>query len=385
MSSTAARFLLATSASLAVILIVWQWSATVSAAERSVTALDLTAAVQPDPEGRLKQKRAKPPAREVKGLYLTAQSAANQAKRDEIIDLVNRTELNAVVIDIKDYSGKILYDSDLDMVERYGTESIVIKDLQSVIKKLHENGIYVIARQTVFQDPRLAERYPEVAIRNTAGGIWRDRSGLAWVDPANEEVWGCNAAIASEAIRLGFDEINFDYVRFPSDGDLSRAVFTNGARPNYEVLHDFFRFLNQKLSPKPAWISIDMFGFVMESHDGLAIGQRLSDALDEVDYISPMIYPSHYPAGYLGLKNPAAAPGTVIEHSLEKGLPHFVGRRAQARPWLQAFHLGAYYDAAKIRAQIDAVESRTTAGWLLWNAANRYSDAGLKLEPAAEN
>jgi len=146
------------------------------------------------------------------------------------------------------------------------------------------------------------------------------------------------------------------------------------------VMREFFQFLNENLGESSAYLSLDFFGFVMERHDGMSIGQRLEDSVDEVDYICPMMYPSHYPVGHLGLANPAANPGIVIENGMKKGLPYFEETKAQVRPWIQAFNIGAVYDASKIRAQIDAVEKYTDAGWLLWNAANRYSSEGLLKE-----
>ena len=322
--------------------------------------------------------KRKPPHRNAKGIYLTAYSAGLPKKMDAMIDLINATELNAVVIDIKDYSGKVLYDSDVPLVNELALEDDRIGDVSALIEKLHEHDIYVIARQTVFQDPILAEKQSDWAIASKNGGLWRDHKGLAWVDPTKQEVWDYNVEIAKEAIALGFDEINFDYVRFPSDGNMSLVVYTNGDRPRYEVMGEFYEYLSTKLQHQPAWISLDLFGFVMERHDGMSIGQRLEDSVPHVDYIAPMMYPSHYPPGHLGLENPAAAPGVVIDNGMRKGTPYFENQRAQVRPWLQAFNIGAQYGATNIRAQIDMVEKYPNAGWLLWNAANRYSSAGLK-------
>ncbi|MBD3311148.1 MAG: sugar fermentation stimulation protein [Candidatus Magasanikbacteria bacterium] len=327
-----------------------------------------------------KSKKHKTPEREVKGLYLTAYSAGSPKKVDSIIDLINRTELNSIVIDIKDYSGLVLYDSDVELVNRLYLEDNRIGDVRALIDKFHDNNIYVIARQTVFQDPILAVKKPEWAIKASYGGLWRDFKGLAWVDPTIEEVWNYNLEIAKEAVNLGFDEINFDYVRFPSDGNMSTVVYTNGEQKKYEVMHDFFSFMSEGLKNEPVWISIDMFGFVMEKYgeDDINIGQRLVDAVNEVDYICPMMYPSHYPVGHLGFENPAAYPGQVIENGMQKGIGRFENTRAKVRPWIQAFNIGAVYDAGKIRSQIDMVEKYTDAGWLLWNAANRYTEAGLR-------
>lgn len=361
------------------LLIGSSWTATLAEMERTTSE---TQAAQIAAPVQFVSTRTKPPQQVVKGLYLTAYSAGNPKKVDEIINLIDRTELNAVVIDIKDYTGYVLYDSQVPLVKELRTKNVLIHDLPALIQKLHEHNIYVIARQTVFQDPVLAEKKPEWAIKNKQGGIWRDRKGLSWVDPTHEEVWAYNVAIAKEAISLGFDEINFDYVRFPSDGDLSQVAYSNGTSKRYEIMGNFYSYLSDKLANEPAWISLDMFGFVMErtGEDDMGIGQRLADAVNEVDYVSPMMYPSHYPSGHLGLQNPAAEPGVVIAYGLQKGMPRFAGARAGLRPWIQAFNLGAIYDGAKIREEINTVEKYTSAGWLLWNASNRYSDAGLKTQ-----
>jgi len=326
---------------------------------------------------------AKPAPRVVKGLYLTAYSAGREKKMNEIMALIEATELNAVVIDIKDYSGRVLYDSALPLVAEIRAGNNRLGDARALIKRLHEKNIYVIARQTVFQDPILARAKPEWAVRLASGGlpasagIWRDYKGLAWVDPSRREVWNYNLEIAKEAIGLGFDEINFDYVRFPSDGNLKTAIYGSGEKEQAAVMRDFFQYVNTALTSASAWISLDVFGFVLERDDGLQIGQRLIDMVDEVDYISPMMYSSHYPRGHLGLANPATRPDLVVDNGLKLGAPKFEGKRARVRPWLQAFNLGAVYDAGKIRAQIEAVEKYPNAGWLLWNAANRYTAAGL--------
>lgn len=356
----------------AFLIVAWQWMETSAAQEQAVLALD-------DRAFQLPINREKTLARIVKGLYLTAYSAGNPKKIDEIIDLINKTELNAVVIDIKDYSGKILYNSNLKWVNKLKTEDNRLGDVKALIKKLHGNHIYVIARQTVFQDPILAEKKPEWAIKSKSGGLWHDNKGLNWVDPTRAEVWNYNLAIAKEASRLGFDEINFDYIRFPSDGDMSQVVYTNGKEEKYEIMRKFYSFLREQMDKEPVWISFDMFGYVMERTDDLRIGQRLADAVDFADYICPMMYPSHYSRNSLGHENPAEIPGLIIENGMQKGLPKFQGHRALVRPWLQAFDLGAVYsDGVKIREQIDVVEKYENAGWLLWNAANRYSASGLR-------
>lgn len=322
--------------------------------------------------------KVKPAKREVKGLYLTAYSASNPKKLNEIVDLIDKTELNSVVIDIKDYTGKILYDSNLLIVNQLKTDQNQLGDVREIVRKLHAKNIYVIARQTVFQDPAVAEKKSEWALKSKSSGrLWRDHKGLAWVDPNNEDVWNYNLAIAKEAIRLGFDEINFDYVRFPTDGNMADVAYTNSGQ-KFEVMKKFFNFLGEKLKNEKAWISIDTFGLTMERNDDMDIGQRIVDAVANVDYICPMMYPSHYGSGHLGLQNPAEFPGLVFENGMKKGMPKFENKRAKARPWIQAFNIGAVYDGAKIREQIDMIEKYSDGGWLMWNAANRYTSDGLK-------
>lgn len=329
------------------------------------------------PKTSVKQK---PEKQEVKGLYLTAYSAGSSKKLGQIIDLIDRTELNAVVIDIKDYSGLVLFNTKNKLANELKLKDNRYPDLAATVKRLHDHNIYVIARQTVFQDPVLAERKPEWSIKRSGGGLWRDYKGLAWVDPSKKEIWDYNVSLAKEVAEYGFDEINFDYIRFPSDGNMKTAVYDTTSTKKYEVMAGFYKYLTNKLAKEPVWLSFDMFGFVMEKKglDDMNIGQRLEDALDTADYICPMMYPSHYPPGHLKLANPAAFPALVLQNGLAKGSPRFEGRKAELRPWIQAFDLGAIYDAGKIRAQIDEVEKYTKGGWLLWNASNRYSDAGLK-------
>ncbi len=324
--------------------------------------------------------RVKPPRQVVKGLYLTAYSANDPAKLDEIIHLIDTTELNAVVIDIKDYSGLVLFDSKLPIVNKLHLKDNRFTDLAATIKKLHEHHIYVIARETVFEDPVLAAAKPEWAIKTKEGGIWKDQKGLSWVDPTKLAVWKYEIDIAKEAAQYDFDEINFDYVRFPSDGDMRDVAYDNGAEPKYRVMYDFYQYVHEQMANEPVWTSFDMFGLVMEEKgtSDMGIGQRLTDAVGAVDYIDPMMYPSLYAPGHLGYANPAAHPVEVIAHGLEEGLPAFASSTTEVRPWIQAFNLGAIYDGTMIREEIDTVEKYSHAGWLLWNAENRYTAAGLK-------
>lgn len=318
----------------------------------------------------------------VKGLYLTAYSAGSEKKINEIIKLIDGTELNAIIIDIKDYSGQVLYDSQVPLVDKLKLQDNRIKNLTTVLAKLREHGIYTIARVTVFQDPILAQQKPEWAIRSKKGGLWRDKNGLAWVDPANAEVRAYIVAIAKEAVALGFDEINFDYIRYPTDGKLSDIIYGNGSSKRYEVIGGFFKYLAEEMKDEPAYISGDLFGLTTEKkgEDDMSIGQRLADAVEHFDYVMPMVYPSHYPVGYLGYKNPANYPYEVVYNAMKAGVKQSVDKKAKLRTWIQAFNIGAVYDGAKIKAQIKASDDAGADGWVLWNASNRYTNKGLKKE-----
>jgi hypothetical protein len=338
-------------------------------------------------EVKIENKLQNPP-KEARALYLTGWSAGNVKKMDEIIELINKEELNAVVIDIKDYSGYISYKSDIEEVIKYGAEKIMIDDVGSLIKKLHDNNIYAIARITVFQDPILAKAKPELAIKNKAtGGIWKDNKGLEWIDPASQEAWDYIIKIAQEASTKGFDEINFDYIRFPSDGALRNMSFPfyNKEKEKHEVIKEFFSHLRDNLTG--IIISADLFGLATINNGDLGIGQTIEDAYENFDYVSPMVYPSHYASGFIGYKNPADYPYEVVKYSIKKAVikleefnklqeiePEAEDKKlAKIRPWLQAFDMGAIYDSDKVKAQIKASNESGGVGWILWNASNNYS------------
>lgn len=316
--------------------------------------------------------------KQVRGLYLTAYSAGRDDFRQAIIKKMSLGRINAVVIDIKDSYGRVLYPSNLEMVDKTGATGLMMPDVRKVIDEFHAAGIFVIARQVVFQDSALVKSRPDLALKTLNGNIWYNYNGLAFTDPRQNEVWNYNTAIAKEAASLGFDEINFDYIRYPSDGPLSTLNYNlPEGKTKSDVLKSFFTYLSDQLSLQ-AKISVDLFGLVMDNAKtgyDLGIGQLLTDAADYFDFVCPMMYASHYSGGYLGFTNPAAYPGEVVSYGLKVSAPFMAGKRATVRPWLQAFSLGATYDSAKIKAQEQAVENATsTSGWLLWNARNYYPD-----------
>lgn len=291
---------------------------------------------------------------ESRGVYLTAWTAR---KEEKIISLVEDSGINTFVVDIKDYSGRVYFD--------------ILDPL--LLEKLREKGVYLIARVTVFQDPLLASKRPDLAIKNIDGSLWEDDLGLAWIDPAAKEAWKEYLFVAEKALRFGFDEVNFDYIRFPSDGDLSVAVypFWNG-RERREVIKEFYSYLRENIEGK---ISASLFGLTTVARNDLGIGQVWEDALPYFDYLSPMIYPSHYASGFLEKENPALYPYEVVFYSLVKAKNR--SSEAKIRPWLQDFNIGAVYGKEEVYLQKKAVRDalgEEYCGYLLWNPLNVYNE-----------
>ncbi|PIT94751.1 hypothetical protein COT98_02215 [Candidatus Falkowbacteria bacterium CG10_big_fil_rev_8_21_14_0_10_39_9] len=329
-------------------------------------------------------KRVKAKPKEIFGLYLTAYSGGSPTKVDKIITGIKGTKINAVVIDIKDYSGYLSYDSNIPMVNELKLEQIKIKDLKGVIDKFHQNNIYTIARIAVFQDPELSSKKTAWAVQNkNTGKIWQDRKGLSWLDPANSAVWKYHTEIAKEAIGLGFDEVNLDYVRFPSDGAISTMVFPkwNNEGTKADVLRKFFAFFAKELINEPAYTSVDLFGLTTTVKNDMNIGQLLENATPYFDYVCPMVYPSHYPNGYLGFSNPADHPYEIISKAVKTANERIASStpiRAKIRPWIQDFDLEAVYTASMIRKQIQASKDAGGYGYLAWDPKNIYTLEAFK-------
>jgi hypothetical protein len=337
------------------------------------------------PQGQL----ANPPEI-IKAVYLTSWSGGSATRINYVINLARDTDINAVVIDIKDFSGQLAYDTAIPEVEQYNGENIKIWNMSSTVRRLHEEGIYVIARVTVFQDPILAAARPDLAVQSSSTqSAWKDYKGLSWIDPAAQESWNYTVAIARDAASHGFDEINFDYVRFPSDGDLQDITFpfSDGKKLRQEILGEFFAYLKANLADVK--ISADLFGLTTSSRDDLGIGQVIEVAYEHFDYVYPMVYPSHYANGYNGYANPAEYPYEVVKSSMEIALERLKvleqanpeKQFAKLRPWLQDFDLGADYDALMVQAQIQATKDglgEDYAGYLLWAPTNWYTAGALQ-------
>jgi hypothetical protein len=320
----------------------------------------------------------------MKAIYMTACVAATPSWRTELKKFVEDTELNSIMIDIKDYSGTIsIVDEKLQANDATGCK---IKDLAEFIGELHESGIYVIGRITVFQDPYYAERHPDLAVKSkSTGGTWRDKKGLAFIDVGAEPYWDYMIKLAKESYELGFDELNFDYIRYPSDGNMqdTRYSWTVGTSTKAEMLESFFSYLHNGLKDTGMKTSADLFGLTTLSYDDLGIGQVLERALPYFDYIYPMTYPSHYAWNTGGFGDPATHPYEIMKFSMDSAVAReqaFNTSRGLAtstpsklRPWIQDFDLGAQYGMAEVQAQIKATYDSGLTGWLSWDAANRYT------------
>ncbi|MEX1013666.1 MAG: putative glycoside hydrolase [Candidatus Paceibacterota bacterium] len=330
-----------------------------------------------------------PTPSEVRALYLTSNSAGLESRVSNFIEMVKRSEINSLIIDVNGFSGFVAYDSNLKEVENSDIEDIRIPDLRGLIKRLHDNGIYTIARITVFQDLAYAEANPELAIKSIeTGELWKDYGGQAWLDPSSKEAWDYKLALAKEVSSMGFDELNFDYIRFPSDGNLrdTKYPFWDEVKPQKDVMKDFFAFLRENLSEEV--ISADLFGLTTINYDDLGIGQVLEDAFPHFDFIAPMVYPSHYADGFLNYENPAEQPYGVIYFSMWKALTRLNTYKninpdvnVKLRPWIQDFNLGANYNEFMVGIQIKATKDSLGNhynGFMVWDPSNIYTIGALR-------
>lgn len=323
-----------------------------------------------------------PTPKPVRGIYMTSWVAGDREWREKLVKIIEETELNSVVIDVKDYSGRISFEvSDLTLKE-IGAVEKRIPDIQEFIESLHQKNIYVIARISVFEDPYLAKKRPDLAIKRKDGRIWKDYKGLSWLNPASQEVWDYTIKVSKEAEAVGFDELNFDYIRYPSDGNMKDIVLplADGAATKADSVKIFFAYLQKELQPLNIPLSADLFGFVTTHTDDLNIGQILENAIPYFDYICPMVYPSHYPPTYDGFKNPADHPYEVVFHAIASSTQRMLAvgsALSKLRPWLQDFDLGATYTVEMVRKEKQAVYDAGLDSWLLWDPANRYTREAL--------
>lgn len=335
----------------------------------------------------------------VKGIYVSAYVAGTGSMMDKIIEEIDRTELNAVVIDVKDDQGRITFSMDSPIVNEIGASQVFINDLPGLLQKLEDHDIYPIARVVAFRDPYLAEKKPEWSLHVADGSIYRDKKGLAWVNPYKQEVWDYLIEVGKKAGEMGFKEIQFDYIRFAVDSTMKDVVFDEGdtlGRSKTEAITEFISYAHDKLGREGLAVSADVFGTIMRSReDAASVGQIYTEMAENLDYICPMIYPSHYGPGSFGIENPDKEPYETIRNALKgsKSLLDGAGEEGKSqaivRPWLQDFtasYLPDYIDYGdeQVRAQIQAVYDAGYDQWILWDAGVSYHYGGLLTPEEAE-
>ena len=318
----------------------------------------------------------------IKGLHISGWVAGSSEWFMDIVAMVRKTELNALVIDCKDETGYVSWRSDVPLArESNASSESRIRDIQAIIRTCEVYSIYPITRIVVFRDPVMAGFRPDIAVHDIRGGLWRTKKGYPYLDPYSKEVWRYNIELAREAAALGFKEIQFDYVRFPTDGNTKRCVYPHrDLRTQDEVITGFLKLAKEELSTLGVFLSIDVFGQTGMGDGDMGIGQRIEEIANFVDIISPMLYPSHYRRGVYGLKDPEAHPYVIVDRSLKDILNKLAGTKCKVRPWLQNFSLSHRYGKDEVRSQIKACYDNGIKGWMLWNPRCRFTRPAL--EPA---
>lgn len=324
----------------------------------------------------------------VKAIYVSAWTIGSVRHRPRILSLLDDTELNAIVIDIKDSTGYVSFNTDNELINSLKSSEKRIPDIKELISLLHSKNVYVIGRISVFQDPYMTKKKPEWAINRKSDKmkIWVDHKGLSFLDPANKEVWNYIVIIGRTAYDVGFDEINFDYIRYPSDGNIKDINYSLGeGRTRATNIEDFFIYLHDNMKKDVNIpISADLFGLttVTEPTDDMGIGQIIEKALPHFDFVAPMVYPSHFGSYFSQYKNPAEHPYEVVNITMKKAIERSkaIGlTEKKIRPWLQDFNMGASYTKEMVEAEMKATYDAGLNSWMLWDPKNVYTKNALKL------
>ena len=321
----------------------------------------------------VKQPRALP--EEVRGIHVTMALASLDGKVEEYLKLVDEG-MNTIQLDVKDENGEIGFiPSAVPLASKVGAARPYYRP-REMAKLIHRKGVYLIGRVVMFEDPRLSEGMPAYAIKNPDGSVWHNDAGLGWTNPYDKRVWDYNVSIAEVAARAGFDEIQFDYVRFPTDGEVDSIVFPGKtSTPPGWVIAEFVHYATKRLKPLGVRVSADVFG--LSATRDLGIGQVPRRLSRHLDAIYPMVYPSHYGSGEYGLDDPNASPGATVEWSLADFRRELKQGKAQLIPWLQDFSYGRTYGLSEVKAQIEAARLMGARGYLLWNPLGIYTPGTL--------
>jgi hypothetical protein len=398
-----------------------------------VRALPEEEIIDPEPIDDREEIVHVPLPEQVKTIYMTSCVAGTPSFRQKLVNLIDETEVNSVIIDVKDYSGTISFPPESDgwkpawQNARCGT-----RDMKQFISSLHESGIFVIARITVFQDPFYTDIRPELAVKRIdRETVWQDYKGLSFIDVGAKEYWDHIIELSVESYNIGFDELNFDYVRYPSDGPMSDISFPHSEEGEYGAdkqanLEAFFEYLSEQLDDESKfakykhvntgrasstpWTSADLFGMTTTNYDDLSIGQVQDRAAPYFDFIAPMVYPSHYPNSFLGLGNPNNYPYKVVNYAMQSGVDRMTSTTTpmqgflhtpitytnasgtviatgqytkpaysadKFRTWIQDFDYGGDYDAMDVQNQIQASYDAGVMSWMIWAPSNIYTKAAL--------
>ncbi|MEA3407880.1 MAG: putative glycoside hydrolase [Chloroflexota bacterium] len=321
---------------------------------------------------------------EVHGIYIPFGLLTVPGRLSEILGLVETSdELNGIVVDVKSDMARIAWPSEVPVAQEIGAYQKDVVDLREFVRACKERGIYTIARMVIFKDDLLAQARPEWAVKRESGEFYLDWEDLRWTDPFRQEVRDYNIALALEVVDMGFDEIQFDYLRFPSDGKISDLVYEEESTfdTRTAAMDAFCAQAYEALSKTPAFFSADVFGLTVwvDPARDLGIGQRIDDIAPHVDYISPMVYPTTFIRGNLGYAEPARYPYEVVYHSIVTLRERTT---VPVRPWLQHYSLGSVpYDVPEFLVQRKAAEDAGSVGWLFWNAGARYDEAVFEADP----
>ena len=312
----------------------------------------------------------------VKALYLTFWGASNSSRTSKkIFEIIDKTEINAVVVDVKNEYGSTSFLTSFKQANSYGAhEDRTNRDISKLMKKLQDKNIYTIARIVTFKDELQASNNPDYAIKlDSNGSIWRNHDNMAWVDPYDKRSHEYAVSIAEEAAKVGFDEINFDYIRFPAKKRL-RYSKKNTPENRIKAIGEFLDLAQNRLRKYGVFISVDTYGNICWSKDDNGIGQTVTALAAHADYLSPMLYPSGFAKGSFYFEHPSEHPYEVIYRSIKNIQDKIDSKRV--RPWLQYFkdyaHKRRYYKKDEIRDQIRATEDINTSGWMMWSPSSRY-------------
>ncbi|WP_408071979.1 putative glycoside hydrolase [Butyrivibrio sp. JL13D10] len=320
---------------------------------------------------------------EIHGIYVSAHVAGTSGMMNEIIEHIDETSINAVVIDVKTDEGRIAFDMDSEFIDGLGVEDILVKDMPGLLETLHEHGVYAIARCVAFRDPFIDEIKPEWMLKNADGSVYEDAKGFNWIDPRVKEARDYLIEVAKGCRAAGFDEVQFDYVRFPT-GIKEEDIGINGYGRRRAV-YEFVRYAHADLKKEAIPLSLDVFGTIINSVvDSDIVGQEYPWLSMDCEYLSPMIYPSHYYEGTMGIDYPDLHPYETIDGAMKNSdlalkIVNPLGKRQQAkvRPWLQGFtasYLSKYrtYGVQELQDQIRAVNDNGVYSWIIWNPSCKY-------------